>query len=74
MSYFKWLLAKVIVTSIVLIYGTLTSLNLLFKWIQKGNSFWKVKERKVRPMILDEPSYGKHSFVQLKVSRVSYIF
>jgi len=67
-QFLKILITKVIVNSIVLVYGVLVSLNLLFKWIQKGNQFWGTKQRKTKPEILTRPEYGAHSFIQLKVT------
>jgi hypothetical protein len=63
----KSVLIKVVIIGIGLFYTWIMSIVVAFKWIIKGKSFWHVEERSLPPLVLQDPSLGRHSYVSLKV-------
>ncbi len=64
----KFVAVTCFVYAIALFYGCITIISVSIKWFRTGNKFWYVKERTLPPPILNDVSYGRHSFIQLQVS------
>lgn len=67
----RWIVPAIMYTtlySISLFYGVLFSLRILYRWAKEKDAFWKVKKRDIPPECLNDPVYGNHAYIQIKVN------
>jgi hypothetical protein len=60
-------LLRVVGFTLGLICAAIYSLRIGYDWFMKGANYWKVKERSLPPLCLQDAQYGRHAYIRLKV-------
>lgn len=70
--YAKVAAIRTVVLTLSVFYSSLVAVGILVKWAIKGKEYWYVKERTLPPLILQDSSWGRHSYVNLKVCFMTF--
>ena len=71
--YAKYIVAKIVVLNIGLFYGFVAIVVNLFNRLRVGPEYFEVKERSLPPACLQDAAYGRHAYINVKVSNMKQI-